>query len=188
MPNYTTTQMQLLASACERADGIATRPASLNRTAAVKVAAKLLDQGLVQEVPAKRTWPVWRTDDHGKPISLKILKPGRAVAKAAAKDTIAPTAAPAISGDGMSAPATRIVADPPAPAQVKAGSKRNLILSLMRRESGATITDLTTATGWLPHTTRAALTGLRKSGVAIARSQDAEKRLSVYRIAAPAAA
>ena len=37
------------------------------------------------------------------------------------------------------------------------------------------------ATGWLPHTTRAALTGLRKRGYAIERS--AGEGGSVYRIA-----
>jgi hypothetical protein len=34
----------------------------------------------------------------------------------------------------------------------------------MSTEEGATIDDLTGATNWLPHTARAALTGLRKRG------------------------
>jgi hypothetical protein len=42
------------------------------------------------------------------------------------------------------------------------------------------------ATGWLPHTTRAALTGLRHTGHAIAKSKDAEGR-TVYRIEAAGA-
>jgi hypothetical protein len=37
----------------------------------------------------------------------------------------------------------------------------------MQRTEGATLDDLITATGWLPHTTRVALTGLRKTGLAI---------------------
>jgi Protein of unknown function (DUF3489) len=41
------------------------------------------------------------------------------------------------------------------------GSKLALVIELLRRANGATIVDLTQATGWLPHTTRAALTGLR---------------------------
>ena len=41
------------------------------------------------------------------------------------------------------------------------GSKLALILDLLRRADGATIVDLTQATGWLAHTTRAAITGLR---------------------------
>ena len=42
------------------------------------------------------------------------------------------------------------------------------------------------ATGWLPHTTRAALTGFRKRAYAIARGKDGEGR-TVYRIDAAGA-
>lgn len=41
------------------------------------------------------------------------------------------------------------------------------LLALLRRDNGASLADITTATGWLPHSARAALTGLRKKGVAI---------------------
>jgi DNA-binding MarR family transcriptional regulator len=43
------------------------------------------------------------------------------------------------------------------------------VLTLLQREVGATLAELIEATGWKPHTTRAALTGLRKKGHAIAR-------------------
>jgi hypothetical protein len=47
---------------------------------------------------------------------------------------------------------------------------------------------LVDATGWLPHTTRAALTGLRKRGFAIERTRE-EGSNSIYRIvSAPVAA
>ena len=51
------------------------------------------------------------------------------------------------------------------------GSKLALVIELLRRADGATIVDLTEATGWLPHTTRAALTGLRKRGYAVTRQR-----------------
>ena len=57
------------------------------------------------------------------------------------------------------------------PARVAAprdGSKLALVIDLLRRADGPTIVDLTQATGWLPHTTRA-LTGLRKRGYAMSR-------------------
>ena len=38
------------------------------------------------------------------------------------------------------------------------------------------------ATGWLAHTTRAALTGLRKRGYAVAIDRSDDKRGSFYRI------
>ena len=43
----------------------------------------------------------------------------------------------------------------------------------MSRRSGATLDDLVAATGWLPHTTRAALTGLRKKGYAVEKAKRA---------------
>ena len=55
---------------------------------------------------------------------------------------------------------------PPAPATstTKAPTKTDTILGLLRREQGATLEDLVAATGWLPHTTRAALTGIKCKG------------------------
>lgn len=63
------------------------------------------------------------------------------------------------------------VADPRTSEPSKAPTKTGLVLEMMRREQGATLDELVTATGWLPHTTRAALTGLRKKGHAIARGK-----------------
>ena len=45
------------------------------------------------------------------------------------------------------------------------------MLSLLQRKQGATLTELAEATGWLPHTTRAALTGIRKKGHAVAKGK-----------------
>lgn len=53
------------------------------------------------------------------------------------------------------------------PAPNKRASKTGLVLGLLQRPEGATIDQLVAATGWLPHTTRAALTGLRKKGRAV---------------------
>jgi DNA-binding IclR family transcriptional regulator len=50
-------------------------------------------------------------------------------------------------------------------------TKISTVLSLLQREGGAKLEDIVDATGWLPHTTRAALTGLRKKGHAITRTK-----------------
>jgi hypothetical protein len=55
------------------------------------------------------------------------------------------------------------------------------VLDLLQSEDGATLAELIAATGWLPHTTRAALTGLRKKGHAIEKSQ--RNATTTYRIA-----
>lgn len=65
----------------------------------------------------------------------------------------------------------------------RAGSKQALVVEMLSREGGATIDALAEATGWLSHTTRAALTGLRKRGLAVARERR-EGQPSVYRIEA----
>ena len=67
----------------------------------------------------------------------------------------------------------------------RAGSKLALAIDLLQRSDGATIPILTEATGWLPHTTRAALAGLRKRGYAVVRERIGTKD-SVYRMAGPA--
>ena len=41
---------------------------------------------------------------------------------------------------------------------------------MLRRAEGAKLNELVAATGWLPHTTRAALTGLRKKGHSIEKA------------------
>lgn len=64
------------------------------------------------------------------------------------------------------------------------GSKSAHVVALLKRAEGATLDDLVSATGWLPHTTRAALTGLRKRGLMVAREQ--RDNTSIYRIAAAA--
>src|SRR5271166_754626 len=61
------------------------------------------------------------------------------------------------------------------------GSKLALIIDLLQRADGASIVDLTQATGWLAHTTRAAITGLRKRGYAVIRERIGAGE-SVYRI------
>ena len=54
----------------------------------------------------------------------------------------------------------------------------------LERDRGATIEELIAATGWLAHTSRAALTGLRKRGYAVAIDRSDDKRGSFYRILA----
>ena len=50
-------------------------------------------------------------------------------------------------------------------------NKTEKVLALLTRTGGATLDELVNATGWLPHTTRAALTGLRKKGHTIDRTK-----------------
>lgn len=53
----------------------------------------------------------------------------------------------------------------------KRTSKLGLVLALLRAEGGTTLTAIVDATGWLPHTARAALTCLRRKGHTIVRNK-----------------
>ena len=67
-------------------------------------------------------------------------------------------------------------------AAVPKASKKSLLIAMLGDEGGASLAAIVDKTGWLPHTSRAALTGLRKAGHAIERfSVAGETR---YRIAA----
>lgn len=59
-------------------------------------------------------------------------------------------------------------------------TKQDLVLGLLQREGGVSLAAIVEATGWLPHSARAALTGLRKKGHDISRSKiDGETRYAV---------
>jgi predicted ArsR family transcriptional regulator len=47
------------------------------------------------------------------------------------------------------------------------GTKKAHLIDLLASAKGVTVDQIATALGWLPHTTRAALTGLKKDGVDI---------------------
>ena len=59
-------------------------------------------------------------------------------------------------------------------------SKIASVIAMLKREGGATLDELVNTTGCLPHTTRAALTGLRKKGHTIAKTKRGEA--TCYRI------
>ena len=74
------------------------------------------------------------------------------------------------------APSTLSTAD-------KTPSKQAQLIALLVRDEGATLDQMIAVTGWLPHTTRAAMTGFRKKGYAI--SSDKVDGVRTYRAIAP---
>lgn len=74
----------------------------------------------------------------------------------------AAAAIPAEQRDQNSAALAKLGSLPAKPA-----TKQAIVLELTRGEGGASLTAIVEATGWLQHTARAALSGLRKKGHAI---------------------
>jgi len=186
----TDTQLLMLSAAAQREDRYIAAPPSLKGAAAQKIAAKLVAVGLAKEVKAGQRSHVWRRDEApGQTYALKLTAAGlkairveEAVAVEAAAE-ISPTA-PGESPKNIldhDAGADN-VAPPTAIAAPREGSKLAAVVSLLRREGGATIDQLAAAMGWLPHTTRAALTGLRKRGFGIDRREQKGERAGAYAI------
>jgi hypothetical protein len=203
MTKLTDTQLIVLSSAAQHDEGLATRPANLNAAAAMKVASSLIKKGLVREIRAKADAPVWHENDDGR-FALKVTKAGRDAigvddeeGQQAASSSATPDASKSKKSasnaagkkDAAKTPTPRTKAKrgktardaESSPAQIRAGSKQATIVKLMSRPKGATLDEMIEATDWLPHTTRAALTGLRKRGFALERIKD-EAKGSVYRI------
>jgi DNA-binding IclR family transcriptional regulator len=61
------------------------------------------------------------------------------------------------------------------------GTKIAHVIELLQRDQGAKLDELIAATGWLPHTARAALTGLRHRGYEVRLDRGEKGRASVYR-------
>jgi hypothetical protein len=186
----TDTQIAILSAAGQRDDRCLVAPRNLKDGAAQKVAAKLIDGCLAKEIKAKPGAPVWRQDEEtGLSFALKLTAAGaRAIA---IKDSSASDEAREGSSErSQSGPDSGIVrrptaevpgADAPSPSAPRGGTKLGRVLELLQRDCGATPEELIAATDWLPHTVRAALTGLRKRGYPVAIDRSNKERGSAYR-------
>ena len=157
----TDAQLVMMSGAAQRNDRCLSAPATIKGAALVKVSAKLAELGLVREIAAKPGAPTWRRDDAGQGYALKLTAAGlKAIAvDEGSQDTIEPSEAPLPQAKNVASPDQ--ASHPVRVAAPRDGSKLALVIERLQGDEGATIIDLTHATGWLPHTTRAALTGLR---------------------------
>jgi hypothetical protein len=184
------TQFAMLSEASQRKDRCLIPPKTLKAAAAQKVATKLLKAGLVREIKAKSGMQTWRRDDEtGQPYSLKLIDAGL---KAIAVDergsqSVPNTAVPqntnkesskANAAANFAAVRSAAALTSPAPRQ---GTKIAHVVELLQRDQGAKLDELIAATGWLPHTARAALTGLRHRGYDVRLERGENGRASVYR-------
>jgi hypothetical protein len=195
----TPTQLVVLSEAVRRSDGGVALPERLKGKAAEKLVQALLGRGLVRKVPAKAGLPVWRRDEEtGRAFALVLSKRGRAAVPtedpgpertATEKTGSQPTGAASHRGATIGIEAKPVpgtteakpqqgsaaedvdAGDRPNTLAPRPGSKLDAVTALLGRDEGASVDEIMAATGWLPHTTRAALTGLRKRGFAITRGR-----------------
>ncbi len=203
-------QLVALSAACQREDRTIAIPEALEDEAIAEFATSLIDLSLAEETPAGRGQPVWRQDEgSGQPITLRITDqtltvlgvdeknaesdmsdievdgpPGKPLAASNGGRDL--TGSPEGSGGArMAAAAGAALAQSRrgGPSQPRAGSKQGQLITMLSRDEGASIVEIATALGWLPHTTRAALTGLRHKGYELGREIN-DERGSIYRITA----
>ena len=206
-------QRELLSAAAEREDRLLLTPPHLKVGEAKKLAAKLVAAGLAKEVKAKTGAPIWRRDDATKQAyALRLTAAGVNSVAADVKnqsETVGAAAIAASPGDRPARGASRARSNAPTPVEnaadesradqdrvgasepswrpPRAGSKLDRILGILSTDKGATLAELTGATGWLPHTARAALTGLRKRGYDVHLVRGGRETAAVYRMTTPSA-
>ncbi len=151
----TDTQGILLSQAAQRDNGsLYPLPASITAPAGgiARSLTSLIKRELVEERETTTPECVWRIDGITR-FGMFITAAGKV----------------AIGIEDVASPP--VTASVPARAAAPTQTKAALVLALLGRGGGATLTELVEATGWLPHTTRAALTGLRKKGRALDKSK-----------------
>jgi hypothetical protein len=206
-------QRELLSAAADREDRLLALPSRLKGAAAQKVAAKLVAASLAKEVKAKPGAPVWRRDaETEQAYALKLTAAGAkaiAVEVKRQSETVGCALNAPSPGDLPAHRGSRARSNAPTPVESAAeesradqdlvggtepsrrpprvGSKLDRLLGMVSTEEGATLEELTGATGWLPHTARAALTGLRKRGYDVRLVRGDRETAAAYRVTAPAA-
>ncbi|TZG25717.1 DUF3489 domain-containing protein [Sphingomonas montanisoli] len=179
MTKLTDMQLVLLSTAAARDDGSLLPPAESLGTRFDRIRRSvqaLIDKGLATEFTVSEQAKSWRHDDDIF-YGVMISDAGRQLLDGGNEAT-----APSNGGGGKTRDAA--AGSPDAPAAPRENTKAAKLVDLLRREGGASIADIMAMTGWLPHTSRAALTGLRKKGYAI--SSGKTEGVTRYAIAAEA--
>lgn len=153
----------LLSHAAQASDGsvLPVPDTVTDRARADRELKNLFRRGLIAETETSVAAASWRTEGNSN-FGLMITDAGNAAIGVGEAD-----ANPDVDAAGC--PPSPAPAD--SPREVRSGSKIANVLGLLRRDGGATPAELVEATGWLPHTTRAALTGLKKKGHIIDKTQ-----------------
>ena len=190
----TDTQLVILSAAAQRDDrAVLPLPKSLkaNKAAAARVLKSLIAKQLIEERPAGLDDEIWREDKGGTRLTLAVTDQGlEAIGITREGEQPKQTHAERKKAGRASESAKHGKNSRPAkpdakPAAERPASKQAIIVDLLKREDGATIADLTAATGWQAHSVRGAVSGTLKKKLGLAVSSGiVDGRGRVYRIEA----
>ncbi len=164
----------LLAAAANREDLLIPISDRLKGGAVGTVARALLKQRLAEEIVVASNSPHWRRNEEGMPVGLRITRTGLASIGIDPEDSLGEDQPSGNDANAAGADNNRAKSGAKTASSPRPGSKGDLAINLLCREAGANIGELTAATGWLPHTVRAAMTRLRQKGQKIERRAGAD--------------
>jgi Protein of unknown function (DUF3489) len=165
-------QLVILSTAAQRADGsLLPFPQSLTFKGAAlgKMVEILCKRKLVEERRIVPGAPQWRRDEERRPLGLFITKSGLLALGISETEEARPAqAAASMPRQHKTAAAKsrgkprKVSAAKPKGRAATSQSKQDLVIQMLRRQSGATIEDIIAKTGWQPHSVRGFLSGLVK--------------------------
>lgn len=183
------TQLILLSEASQSPDRRIVLPESLRGGAATKVLESLARKGLIEPIldPEQLALPGHRrhglTDFQITSVGLMAINADDDGQREQHSTCVGSEVGPGseVEDAGDESGSVLDAAGRDGSAVPRAGTKLADVIALLEREGGASIDELIAATGWLAHTTRAAVTGLRKRGLVVDRVKR-EDGTTVYRI------
>jgi Protein of unknown function (DUF3489) len=174
MSDLTDTRIRILERAAARTDGLAMPlPKGLHGAAAKKAVGRMIDLGLLEEVDANitRGEPLWRETGDGHGTTLIATEVG--------------LAAIGLSPAEIRTRLNRRNPRPtePTPSAPHAGTKQARLIEMLSLPGGATIAEISKATGWQAHTVRGMISGTlrKKLGLTVVFERTAD-RGRVYRL------
>jgi hypothetical protein len=165
-------QFVILSAAAQRANGsLLPIPHGLSVKGAAfgKVVDTLCNQKFVEEKRVISGAPEWRRDEERRPLGLFITKAGLLALSIDEAEKAKPALAAAsmprqrkTGGAKSRRKAKKVSSASPKRHPAASQSKQDLVIQMLRRRSGVTVEEITTETGWQPHSVRGFFSGLVK--------------------------